>query len=195
VASSSGEAKLAKIARDMHALGTPNSAEQQRLFEPMKRFIKGVVREEFTRSVDPSGRTWKETVRGKPALVSKKLPNAFLFAARDGSIVGVGKSKRDMLEAHQTGYTFRARQVAALKQFLTFDKHGRLIGKKRAISRTGKVKRGAYQVFAREHKVGARVLPERQIVPEGTELPRLWDGAMRLGFTDAMQRWYDRTAK
>jgi hypothetical protein len=161
----------------------------------MKRFLKGVVREEFTRSVDPSGRLWKETARGKPALVSKVLPNAFTFAARDGSIVGVGKSKRDLLDAHQTGYTFRARQVAALKQFLTFDKNGRLIGKKRALNRKGAVKRGAYQVFAREHKVGERVLPERQIVPEGTELPRLWDGAMRLGFTDAMQRWYERTAK
>jgi hypothetical protein len=180
-------AKLDKLAGKMSALADGKGAG---LFPPINRGLKATLREEFTRSVDPSGRTWPLTVKGRPALVSRKLPNAFAFAARDGYIVGVGKSRRDMLSAHQEGHTFRARQVGALKAFLTFDKNGRLISKKRALNRKGAVRRGVIQTFAKAHTVGERVLPKRQIVPEGNTLPRLWDGAIRGGFVEGMTKWF-----
>lgn len=185
-------AKLGKLAGKMRTLADGKGAG---LFPPIKQAMKATLREEFARSIDPSGRTWKPTVKGRPALVSKKLPNAFDFAARDGYIVGVGVSKRDMLTAHQSGHTWRERQVGALKSFLTFDKNGRVIANRRALNRKGEVRRGVYQVFVREHKVGERVLPERQIIPEGSTLPRLWDGAIRLGFTEGFTQWFEGAAK
>ena len=184
--------KLDKLGERMRTLADGKGAG---LFPPINRALKAVLREEFTRSIDPSGRTWKPTVKGRPALVSRKLPNAFTFAARDGYLVGVGKSKRDLLSAHQEGHTFRARQVAALKQFLSFDKNGRLIRKQRALNRKGLAKRGVTQTFARAHTVSERVLPPRQIVPEGETIGRLWDGAIRLGFVEGMTRWFQGAAK
>jgi hypothetical protein len=184
--------KLDKLAERMHTLA---SGKGTGLFPPINRAMKAVLREEFTRSIDPSGRTWQPTVKGRPALISRKLPNAFAFAARDGYIVGVGKTKRDLLTAHQEGHTFRARQVAALKNFLTFDKGGRVIAKRRALNRKGDVRRGVQQVFARAHEVSERVLPARPIVPEGSTLPRLWDGALRAGFTEGMTKWFEGAAK
>jgi hypothetical protein len=205
------ERKLGQIAGGFRSMGERNGAGQQRLLEPVKRKIKDVLRQEFTRSVDPSGASWKKTVRGKAALVSRKLPFAFEFAARDGGVVGVGKSKRDLLDAHQHGATFKARQVAANKNFLSFNRKGRLVKESRIFKRNaevsvvdgrvkvtysrGDVRAGAYQRFARAHTVRERVLPQRKIVPEGTTLPPLWSGAVEEGVTEGMTKWADGMVK
>jgi len=189
------ERKLGRLAGQLRSLGERNAPEQQRLLEPVKQNLKGVLREEFSKSIDPAGKRWQLTVRGRPALLSRKLPFAFEFGARDGAVIGVGKSKRDLLEAHQEGMTFRARQVKAQQQFLTFDKNGKLIRKRRAINKKGEATRGTHQTFARAHTVGERVLPQRQIIPEGSELPPLWSKAVESGVIDAMQRWYERASE
>jgi hypothetical protein len=187
-------AQLRSLGRSFRDLHTPNTPTQTRLLTPVKQEIKSVLREEFSRSVDPSGASWEETVRGRAALLSKKLPFAFEFGVRDGVVVGVGKSKRDLLDAHQEGHTFKARQVAAQKQFLTFDRNGRLVRKKRALNKKGLATRGTHQTFARAHTVGERVLPQRQIVPEGDTLPPLWEQAVERGLTSGMMDWHERAS-
>lgn len=187
--------KLGKLADDLRSLGQPNTPAQQGLLEPVKREIKTVLKTEFSSSVDPSGQPWQETVRRHPALVSKKLPYAFEFGARDGAIVGVGRSKRDLLDAHQYGHFFSARHVEALGQFLTFNRKGKLVSNGRVLNKKGEVKRGYYQTFAREHTIRDRELPVRQIIPEGDQLPPLWEGAVERGVTAGMQRWYEKAAK
>lgn len=193
---SGDDAKLRALAKGFRDLRTPNTPTQQRLLTPVMREIKGVLRGEFTKGVDPTGATWQQTVNGHPALVSKKLPNAFDLAVRDGVVVGVGKSKRDLLDAHQEGRTFRARQVAAQQQFMTFDKNGRLIRNARALNRKGEARRGIRQTFARAHAIGERVLPQRQIIPDdGTQLPPMWEKAVETGIGTGMKDWHDRMAE
>lgn len=196
MAQTGDDAQLRSLARSFHDLHTPNTPTQQRLLKPVMQELKGVLREEFSKGIDPSGAAFQETVRGRAALISKKLPYAFDLAVRDGVVVGVGKSKRDLLEAHQEGHTFQSRQVAAQQQFMTFDKNGRLIRNKRALNKKGEARRGVFQRFAGAHTVGERVLPQRQIIPtDGEQLPALWDRAVSDGITMGMNDWHDRMAK
>jgi len=123
------------------------------------------------------------------------LPQAFASTIGPSGLRYSAKSKRDLLEAHQEGHEFPARQRAANQQFLTFDKRGLLIKTSRALNKKGEVKRGVHQTFAKAHTVGARVLPQRQIVPEGSDLPPPWENAVERGAARGMQRWYERAVK
>lgn len=190
-----GERKLEQIGKSLGELGSRGSPAQERMLTPVKQEIKTLLRDEFSKSIGPTGESWQETVRGRAALVSKKLPYAFDFGIRDGVVVGVGKTKRDLLDAHQEGHTFRERQVAAQQQFLTFDKNGKLIRKARALNKKGEARRGVYQTFARAHTIGERVLPQRQIIPEGSELPKPWDDAVERGLSKGMEQWSERVEK
>lgn len=195
VPQSGDDAKLSALAKSFRDLRTPNTPTQQRLLRPVMRELKGVLREEFTKGIDPSGTQWQQTVRGRAALVSRKLPYAFDLAVRDGVVVGVGKSKRDLLEAHQEGHTFQSRQVAAQQSFMTFDKNGKLIRNARALNKKGEARRGVFQRFAGAHTVGERVLPERQIIPnDGDQLPALWDRAVSDGITTGIEDWHTRNS-
>src|SRR5512147_2482998 len=164
------------------------------LLRGIDREVKGQLKQEFATGAGPYG-PWKNTVRGKQALQSKKLPQAFKSEIGPTGLRYSAKSKRDLLTAHQEGHEFPERQVAANKQFLTFNSKGRRIKDSRALNKRGEVKRGVYQIFARAHQVGKRVLPERKIVPEGTDVPPPWENAIERGATVAMQRWYERAEK
>jgi hypothetical protein len=164
------------------------------LLRGIDREVKGLLKEEFATGQGPYG-AWQNTVRGRQALQSRKLPQAFTSELQPNGLRYMAKSKRDLLTAHQEGYKFPARQRAANQQFLTFNKGGKLIKNSRALNKKGETKRGVYQRFAKAHTVGARVLPQRQIVPEGDELPPAWKSAVTRGAEAGVQRWYDRTSK
>lgn len=164
------------------------------LLRGIDREVKGLLRQEFASGSGPYG-AWRPTVRGRQALQSKKLPQAFTSEIGPTGLRYSAKSKRDLLTAHQEGHEFPARSVAANKQFLTFNRGGKLIKSSRALNKKGEVKRGVYQRFAKAHTAGARVLPQRQVVPEGDELPPPWENAVTRGAEAGVQRWYDRASK
>lgn len=172
----------------------------QQMAAPILRGIKQQVglllKSEFATGTGPSGDKWKPTVRGRQPLQSRKLASAFDITADADSVRGVGKSKRDMLTAHQEGRVFKSRRVVENKQYLTFDKRGRLIRNSRALNRKGDVKRGVRQTFARAHTVGQRVLPARPIIPDRDgELPANWVAAVNAGAVQGMQWWSERAAR
>ena len=129
--------------------------------------------------------------QGREALQSKKLPNAFRFVLAGGKIIGIGKSNRDLLTAHQEGHIFSARHRAANQQFLSFSRGGRLVSEKKLYSKAGKLKRGVFQRFAGAHTVGQRVLPQRKIVPDG-QLTGIWLDAVTTGALAGFARWSER---
>lgn len=169
----SPDAALRKLQRSMNQLVTGPA-----LLRGVQGEVKKLLADEFRSSVGPDGAAWQQTVRGTPALVSRKLANVFTseIAARAVSFHG----RLDWLEAHQEGHTFAAR--AAGGQALIFGRDGKLV-------RSSAVKKQSF-VFdrtARPHQVGKRVLPQRQIYPAGLT-PR-WESAIGRGLAVGMERW------
>lgn len=164
------------------------------LLRGIDREVKGLLKTEFSSGQGPYG-PWQATVRGRQALQSKKLPQAFASTIGPNGLRYTAKSKRDLLEAHQEGHEFPARKRAENQQYLTFDKRGRLIKNSRALNKKGEIKRGVHQTFARAHTVGARILPQRQIVPQDGDIPPAWEEAIDRGAERGMQRWYERAVK
>jgi hypothetical protein len=105
-----------------------------------------------------------------------------------GSIRFFGRTTRDLLEALHAGHRFPARRTGG--QSLFFDKRNKLL-------RLGKLsKRGLRTTFveekrAREHTVGARVLPARPVYPVGGLTPS-WDAGVRRGLERGMTSWWER---
>lgn len=164
------------------------------LLRGIDREVKGLLKEEFEKGEGPYG-PWQDTVRGKQALQSRKLPTAFRSTIGTTGLRYSAKSKRDLLAAHQEGHIFPARKREANQQFLTFNKKGKLIKNSRALNKKGEVKSGVHQTFAKAHIVGERELPQRQIVPEGSDLPPPWEQAVERGAEGGMMRWYSRAVK
>jgi len=185
--------RLKRIAREMASMARTDGAGQKTLLRGVKQQVTLVLKEEFRTSTDPSGAHWKNTVRGQPAMQSKKLPQAFELELVDGAVKGVGKSKRDLLEALDQGHEFAARQVAANKQYLSFNRQGKLVKEGRLFNRAGQLRRGVQQVFARAHAIGKRILPPRPIIPGGGgTLPARWDAAVRAGIAVGMNWFAER---
>jgi hypothetical protein len=185
-------AGIKRLGRSVQSLA--HGEEQSNMLGAIRGEVRALLKDEFTRSVGADGSALQETVRGRPALVSKKLAGAFTSRIDRGSLRFVGKSKRDLLTAHQFGATFAERKVAALKQHLTFDKNGRLIKAKRALNKKGEARRGTHQTFARAHTVGQRVLPARPIVPEDT-LPERYETAIAKGVAGSLDRWGEKASR
>lgn len=164
------------------------------LLRGIDREVKGLLKEEFATGEGPYG-PWQNTVRGRQALQSRKLPQAFKSEIGPSGLRYSAKSKRDLLTAHQEGHEFPARQRAANQQYLTFNSKGKLIKNSRALNKKGELKRGVHQTFAKAHTVGARVLPQRQIVPDGSDLPPPWEQAIERGAEGGVMRWYARAVK
>lgn len=158
------------------------------------RAVKVLLKEEFATGEGPYGK-WQPTVRGRQALESRKLATAFKSTIGPNGLRYSAKSKRDFLQAHQTGHEFPERQRAANQQFLTFNAKGRLTKNGRILNKKGEVKRGYYQIFARAHTVGMRVLPARPIIPEGAELPPKWEQTVERGATAAVEKWHERAER
>lgn len=163
-------------------------ARPELVLNGIKPEVRATLKEEFATSTGPDGSTWAPTVRGRAALVSRKLPGAFALTVTDDALEGVGRVTRDWLRTQQEGKTFPQRQVADRAQVLRFSRKGRLLSAKRF----EKAKYG-YATQARAHTVGQRVLPARQMVPEGEgALPSRWQAAGDRGATTAIERWYER---
>lgn len=186
-----GDSKqLDNVRRAMLDLGTPLGRTQTDVARSVIREVRGVLRDQFAKGEGPS-KTWIQTARGKPALISKKLPQDFV-----GKPVPSGvefTSRIPWLIAHHEGYVFGSRNVGASKQFLTFDKNGKLIKRKRALNKKGEARRGVFQTYAKAHTVGGRVLPARPIYPEGYMPPR-WLSRLTRGVSAAIDRWYQRAS-
>jgi hypothetical protein len=183
------EAGVRQLRRDVEQLG-----KGEILLAGARTEVKSLLREQFDQGIGPDGTPLQETVRHRPALISRKLPNAFGSRIDQGALRFTAKSTRDLLEAHQEGHVFKARKVAAQKQFLTFDRRGRMIKNSRALNKKGEVKRGVHQTFGRAHTVGERVLPARPIAP-GPALPARYEQAIERGVTAGVMRWHDKASR
>lgn len=185
-------AKLRSLQHGFQSLAS--GAERDRLARGIKSSVIGQLKEEFSKGISPDGTAWQQTKRGRPALISRKLPGAFVGQVNSGNVFFRADSTRSLLVAHQFGATFKARAVGAGKQFLTFDKLGRLVKAKRALNKKGDARRGYRQTFARTHNIGARVLPARPIYPEGA-MPTPWSDRIQSGVISELMAWNDRMDK
>lgn len=146
---------------------------------------RALMRAEFASSTDPSGDPWVETTRGVAALASKNLQNVV-----GGVVVGDDEaafsSGVDWLGAHNAGHEFPARTGGGQSTF--FDRAGRKI-KMGALSKRALKMKFIEERVAAHHRVGARVLPRRQIRPDGgAPLPPAWAEMVRQAAAGAMKR-------
>lgn len=189
---------LRRLRRNVESLAQPDGKARVDLLAHVQTEVTGLLKEEFAKGIGPDGSAWQQTKSGRPALISKKLAGAFSSRIDRGIVRFTGKSKRDMLMAHQLGHTFKARKVAADKQFLSFNSKGKLVSARRVLKGSAftgvMLRRGASQVFAAAHKIGERVLPARPIYPEGT-LPTRWQEGIERGLVVGMEKWHERAEK
>jgi hypothetical protein len=175
---------IEKLIRD---IGDPSGEFQTRYVAKVVASVREILREEFATGEGPYGK-WQPTASGKPALISKKLPQAFTGEPAPGGAVFY--SRIPWLRAHHTGHVFAARTVGENKQFLSFSKQGKLVAERKIFNRKGEVKKGAYQRFARAHAIGKRVLPARPIYPNpGRALPEKWARAIGKGAEEILRVW------
>ncbi len=189
-------AALDKVQRGLTSLAQLDGAGRTTLLKNVRDQVKGLLKNEFATATSPLGSTWEKTKRGRQALLSKKLPQAFESRIENGVVAFVAYTPREWLLAHQTGHTFAARKVAANKNVLHFNKKGRLVSKKafkRALDRNLKSKKPQNWNYSRRwagaHTIRARVLPARPSIPEGSSLPALWGAAVSAGITQGMAQW------
>ncbi len=181
-------AGLKKLRREIEDLANPKGRAQAEIARNVIREVRGVLKQEFAAGEGPYG-PWDLTKQGKPALISRKLPQDFKGAVIPGGALFYGRIP--WLIAHHEGHTFPARQVAANKSFLTFNARGRLIKASRALNKKGQAKRGVTQTFAKAHTVSARTLPPRPIYPT-RGMPAKWSGPISRAGLAGMQAWQQR---
>lgn len=183
-----------------HVASLASGEEGARVLRTLRSEVNTLLRDEFTKSTGPDGETWQKTVRGRPALLSRKLPFAFQSRVDRGELRYSAKTKRDLLTAHNEGHVFPARHVGAAK--VVRDRKGRRLSAnqfRRLLDRRLSAKRPrrkrAYTVGqVRAHIVRQRVLPQRRIVP-GSELPTRWEAAFNAALLRAMASWADRAGR
>jgi hypothetical protein len=183
-----GFRELRKAIRD---LSKPDGRAVQDIAKNVKAEVDVVIRDEFASGEGPDG-PWQKTARGRVALISRKLPNAFRSRFDQGVLRYTAKVPRGWLLTQHEGHAFPARKVAALKRYLSFNSKGKLVAERRIFDKKGNVRRGAFQRFAGAHTVGRRVLPPRPLYPTGS-LPAKWSNAITRGASVGLSRWYDRS--
>lgn len=183
---------VAKLGREFRAMATTSSAPRAAMLEGIKGQGLLLLKHEFATSTSATGDPFAKTVKGKPALLSRKLPFAFGARVDRDSVRFVGRVARDWLDVLATGRTFKARQVAANKQYLSFNSKGKLVRESRLFNKRGELRKNVHQVFAAAHTVGERVLPARPPLPTGSELPPPWEAATKAGVAIAFGRWAER---
>lgn len=187
-------AALAKVSRGLTGLAQVDGPGRMLLLKNVQQNVKALVRNEYASATSPSGATWQKTVRGKQALLSKKIPNMYESRIERGVIVFVAYSAREWLLAQQEGRVFSARHVAA-KTLVVNKKSGRILSRaafakaldKRMNSKTHKRSYTTRQ--QKSHAIRARILPARPSVPESSALPALWGAAVSAGVTQGMAQW------
>lgn len=179
-------AKLRKLKAAMAELARPDGKPQRDVGRQVVREVRVELREQFGGGFGPYG-AWEKTKRGRPALLSRKLPQDFRGKTVPGGVKFT--TRIPWLRAHHEGHVFPAHQTGG--QPLFFNERGRLL-------RLGKLSaRGLRTKFvqerrARQHTVGARVLPRRPMYPERTPLPTKWAYRVNVGAGPAMARWFKR---
>src|SRR5688572_28526526 len=116
--------RLRQLQKELRDLADPRGRGQQEVARQVVREVRGVLKEQFAAGEGSDG-PWARTKDGRPALVSRKLPQDFR-----GKPVPSGarfSSRISWLRAHHEGHTFGAQEVAANQRFLTFDRYGRLV--------------------------------------------------------------------
>jgi hypothetical protein len=181
-------AGLRKLGRGMVGLAAPGGAGNDLLLAAVSGEVKGLLKEQFAQGTDPSGDPLELTKRGQPALVSKKLPGAFTSRIDQGAVRFFGRVGREWLDAHQLGHSFPPR--AGGGQSLFFNESGHLL-RLGALSKRGLRTKFVSERVARQHVVGRRVLPKREMYPAGGLTPR-WSDAIERGLVFGMYRWYER---
>lgn len=188
------KAALRRVQRGVQSIADQNGSGRATLIAGVQPEVKALLVEEFAKGIAPDGTDWQRTARGRAALISRRLPNAFVSRADRGVLRFVAKSTRDLLTAHQEGHEFPERHIAANKQFSSFNSKGKLVATRRIFKKDGNLRRGAYQRFAAAHTVQARTLPARPIYPEGT-LPLRWEEAIKRGLAGGMEKWAAKMEK
>jgi archaeosine-15-forming tRNA-guanine transglycosylase len=181
-------AALRRLRRGFESIADPEGSGRAVLIGDVQPEVKALLAEEFAKGIAPDGTDWQRTVRGRPALISRRLESAFVSRVDRGVLRFAARSTRNLLTAHQEGHEFPERHIAANKEFLSFNSKGKLVAARRIFRKDGSLRRGAYQRFAAAHTVKARTLPARPIYPEGA-LPLRWEEAIRRGLTGGLQKW------
>lgn len=195
-------AQLRELQHQMRDLAAPEGTAQRRINESVARELRGVLREEFATGEGAYG-SWKPTVHGHQALESNRIAQTFFLIAVPGGVFGW--SLIPWLIAHQVGATFaervqsanRASQITGQSagRYLTFNRAGKIISPAKIFNAKGEVRRGAYQRFIADHRIGARHLEARPMVPDmGRAMPPKWGEAINRGGEAGMRSWYEKAA-
>ncbi len=202
--------RLRGWALHVQSLGKPNGAKQVAIAKAVGAEVRDLLKKQFASGVGPEG-PWKRTVRGRPALVSRKLPGDFKTSAvASGVFVS---SRIPWLRAHHEGHTFPARHVAGGRE-LFFNRKGRFRSRQsfegaqyqarirmhairlKMVGATPAQRRryqaqldrlavsSGFVATQRSHSVRARVLPMRRIYPDDMRRGA-WGQAIARGFNKA----------
>lgn len=160
------------LQQTMLALARRDSSAQRTVLKPVTTRVRDQVQHQLTTGVGPDGRAQRRTKTGRTALVSRKIARTFKaivvpLGVRVTSIIS-------WLRAHHEGHVFPARK--GRRNLLSYDRRGRLLSRARA-----RRARFVFEVRARAHTVGRRVLPPTPIFPTGGALPAPWAKAVNEG--------------
>lgn len=172
--------------RHLRDLSKTGGSAQEGVLRPIKKRVQAQVRSQLATGTGPDGTPQRKTKRGKPALLSRKIAGTVYVKTIPGGVQGT--SEIEWLETHQKGHTFPARRSAG--QILTFSRRGRLLSGRR--QRRAKF---VFDVAAREHTVGQRVLPPTPIYPERGTLTEPWKEAVVEGAIEGMRAFIDKATK
>lgn len=203
-------AAVDRVRAKMSDLATTGGRAQTDIGRGVIAEVRGVLKEQFRTGTGPDGTPWKRTVRGRLALLSRKLPNVVRGKSVPGGVLFSSEDRAPWLIAHHEGHTFPPRQSRGHQMY--FDARGRMVSRRRF----GKLTAGAYAVrdargnkgYARErkkggyrfvgqiikadaHTVSRRTLPPRHIYPVGT-IPARWQNAINKGGAAGVMKWYVR---
>lgn len=171
-----------KLRRQIEAFAKFRADWKQDLARTLASTAKAQVQLQFNDQSDPYGRAWEplapSTLKsrrkgGAGAMIlqdTRRLRNSFTFRGRGGRIL-IGTNVA-YAAAQNYGHTYAARSSARAMN-LTFSKKGRIIG------HHGKGARArGWNSWSGHVTYGERVLPRRQIIPEGSAGP-MWDAAFK----------------
>ena len=181
--------KLKKLGAAVEALAKPGGKPQARLaVSVIGELRRGPLADQYRTGAGPAGQ-WTRRADGKPALVSRKLPQ--MISAKPTDIGARFVWRSPMMVAHHEGHMFAARTGGGHSIFL--DENGRSI-KLGKLNRRALRRRFVQEVVIARHRVGVRVLPARPQYPRGT-MPGPWAEAISAGLRSGMQRWHEHALK
>jgi len=176
---------VAKLRNALTSIADRNGREWRVIRDRTELSVVNLMKQEFREGVDPSGSTWKPTVKGKAALVSKRIASSIHGRIEEFGILFF--SFISWLGVHQEGHTWPAggshKMTFAVRKRGGLTKAGRLVSKARQ-----KRMKLVFDVEAKHRH--ARVLPPRPSYPTSPELPPRWFNPIAKIVVDQMQTWH-----